>query len=48
LSDPEVIQAMQSRGFESKPMRVDEIDPYLSKEVEKWADIVKRAGARVD
>ena len=48
LSDPEVIQVMQSRGFESKPMRVDEIDPYLSKEVEKWADIVKRAGARVD
>jgi len=48
LSDPEVIQTMQSRGFESKPMRVDEIDPYLSKEVEKWADIVKRAGARVD
>ncbi len=48
LCDPEVIQAMQSRGFESKPMRVDEIDPYLSKEVEKWADIVKRAGARVD
>ena len=48
LADPQVIQTLLSRGFESKPLRGGEIDAYLAKEADKWADIVKRAGARVD
>jgi tripartite-type tricarboxylate transporter receptor subunit TctC len=48
LADPQVIQNLVGRGFESKPLRGDEIDSYLAKEADKWADIVKRAGARVD
>lgn len=48
LADPQVVQTLISRGFESKPLRGDEIDIYLGKEADKWADIVKRAGARVD
>jgi tripartite-type tricarboxylate transporter receptor subunit TctC len=48
LADPQVIQNLVGRGFESKPLRGEEIDAYLAKEADKWADIVKRAGARVD
>ncbi|CAN1548046.1 PBP2_Bug_TTT domain containing protein [Burkholderiaceae bacterium] len=48
LADPQVVQTLIARGFESKPLRGDEIDVYLAKEADKWAEIVKRAGARVD
>lgn len=47
-ADPQVIKNLVDRGFESKPLRGDEIDSYLAKEADKWADIVKRAGAWVD
>ena len=48
LADPQTVQTLSARGFEPKPLRGDEIDAYLEKEAAKWADIVKRAGARVD
>jgi len=48
LADPQVIQTLDSKGLERISLRGDQIDAYLQKEAVKWADIVKRAGARVD
>ena len=45
---PQVMQNLVGRDFESKPLQGDESDSYLPKEADKWADIVKRAGTRVD
>jgi tripartite-type tricarboxylate transporter receptor subunit TctC len=48
LAQPEVMAKLREQGIESRPMRVEEMQPFNKTELGKWAGLVKRSGAQVD
>ncbi|RZL04671.1 MAG: tripartite tricarboxylate transporter substrate binding protein, partial [Rubrivivax sp.] len=48
LASPDVAQRLAGQGLESKVMSPDEAAAFGRVEVAKWADLVRRSGARVD
>ena len=48
LAQPELATKLRDQGIEQRAMRADELQPFNSAEVQKWAQLVKRSGAQVD
>ena len=48
LANPDVAQRLAGQGLESRVMSPDEAAAFGRVEVAKWADLVRRSGARVD
>jgi tripartite-type tricarboxylate transporter receptor subunit TctC len=48
VSRPDVKKVWAVQGAEPMLMRPSEFDAYLRKDIEKWADVVKFSGARVE
>ena len=48
ITRPEVIASWLERGDETMPMKPAEFDKFLRSEIEKWANIVKIAGVKID
>jgi tripartite-type tricarboxylate transporter receptor subunit TctC len=45
---PDIRQAWAQQGAEPMPMSPSEFDAFLRRDIEKWADVVKISGAKVD
>jgi tripartite-type tricarboxylate transporter receptor subunit TctC len=48
LSQPEVAKRMASVGIEPRLMSPEEFGDYIKMETAKWADVIKRSGAKAD
>ncbi len=48
LADPDAAARLAGQGLESQPMNAAQAAAFGKVEVAKWADLVKRSGARVD
>ena len=48
LSQPDVMARLHDQGIEQRTMRADEMLPFDTAELVKWAELVKRSGAQVD
>ncbi|MBP7566642.1 MAG: tripartite tricarboxylate transporter substrate binding protein [Burkholderiaceae bacterium] len=48
LAQPDVAQRLAGQGLEARAMSPDEAAAFGRAEVAKWADLVRRSGARVD
>jgi tripartite-type tricarboxylate transporter receptor subunit TctC len=48
ISKPDVMAAWAKQGAMPMVMPSDQFERYLKAEIEKWADVVKRSGARVE
>jgi len=48
LELPEVVQKLSDVGAKPEPMTPDEFTKFVNSEREKWADVVKTSGAKVD
>jgi tripartite-type tricarboxylate transporter receptor subunit TctC len=48
LSQPDVMARLHDQGIEQRTMRADEMLPFNTAELVKWAELVKRSGAQVD
>lgn len=46
LSEPSVRDALNTRGYETTPLSVEQFTAFVRKENIKWADVVKRAGIK--
>jgi len=48
LADPAVIAKVVATAGEASNMPLADIEPFVKAEIEKWADVVKRAGVKVN
>jgi tripartite-type tricarboxylate transporter receptor subunit TctC len=48
IAAPDVKEAWAKQGALPMAMKIDEFDRFLRAEIVKWADVVKRSGAKVD
>ncbi len=48
LADPAVRQRIAAGAGEPSSMARADIDPFVKAEIAKWADVVKRAGIKVE
>ena len=48
LADPAIQQRIAATAGVPSSMELKEIDPFVKAEIEKWADVVKRAGIKVE
>ena len=48
LAQPELQAKLREQGIEPRAMRADELAAFNRGEIAKWAELVKRSGARVD
>jgi tripartite-type tricarboxylate transporter receptor subunit TctC len=48
LQNPEVIEKFKTFGAETSPSTPEEFLQLSKRETAKWADVVKRSGAKVD
>jgi tripartite-type tricarboxylate transporter receptor subunit TctC len=48
LSTPSVRDRIAATAGEPATMALDDIEPFLKAEISKWAEVVKRAGVKVD
>jgi len=48
LADPTVQQRIADTAGEPAHMALAEIDPFVKAEIAKWAEVVKRAGIKVE
>lgn len=48
LADPELRQQLSSRGSEPSPTTPQELNQFVSSEMERWGAAVRRSGASVD
>jgi tripartite-type tricarboxylate transporter receptor subunit TctC len=48
LQQPEVAKRMANLGIEPRLMTPDEFGQYVKTETAKWADVIKRSGAKAD
>ena len=48
LADPTIQQRIAATAGEPSTMALKEIDPFLKAEIAKWAEVVKRAGIKVE
>ncbi|MDM0114668.1 tripartite tricarboxylate transporter substrate binding protein [Variovorax sp. J22R133] len=48
LAQADVTTRLRDQGIESRAMRAEEMQPFNKVEIAKWAELVKRSGARVD
>ena len=47
VRSPDVASAFEKRGMQPAGSSVSEFEAFIKREVERWADIVRRAGAKV-
>jgi tripartite-type tricarboxylate transporter receptor subunit TctC len=48
LSDPEVIKIIAASSGEPATMPLADIEPFVKAEIAKWAEVVKRAGIKIE
>ena len=48
LADPGIRQKIAAGAGETATMARKEIDPFVKAEIAKWAEVVKRAGIKVE
>ena len=48
LADPTIQQRIAATAGESSNMALKDIDPFVKAEIVKWAEVVKRAGIKVE
>ena len=48
LADPTIQQRIASQAGVASKMELKEIDPFVKAEIEKWGEVVKRAGIKVE
>jgi len=48
LSDPEVVKIITASSGEPATMALADIEPFVKAEVAKWAEVVKKAGIKID
>jgi tripartite-type tricarboxylate transporter receptor subunit TctC len=48
LANPDMVRQLQAQGVELLPMKEDELAAFSRREVAKWSELVKQAGARID
>ena len=48
LGHPEVARRMRNLGIEARPMTPEQFGGFLRADTEKWADIIRRSGAKVE
>ncbi len=48
LAHPDVARRMANLGIEARPMTPDEFAAFVRAETGKWADIIRRSGAKVE
>lgn len=48
LSNPELMAKLAAQGVEKGNIEAAGLDNFAGREIEKWADLVKRSGAQVD
>jgi tripartite-type tricarboxylate transporter receptor subunit TctC len=48
LADPAVIAKVVATAGEASNMPLADIEPFVKAEIAKWADVVKRAGVKVN
>ena len=48
LSDPDVIKNISASSGESSTMPLADIEPFVKAEIAKWAEVVKKAGVKIE
>jgi tripartite-type tricarboxylate transporter receptor subunit TctC len=48
LSSPAVRDSIAAAAGEPATMPLPDIEPFVAAEIAKWADVIKRAGVKVD
>jgi tripartite-type tricarboxylate transporter receptor subunit TctC len=48
LADPTIRQRIAATAGDPSHMELSQIDPFVKTEIEKWAEVVKRAGIKVE
>src|SRR5947207_1205832 len=48
LAHAQVARRMRNLGIEARPMTPEQFGEFLSADTEKWADIIRRSGAKVE
>ena len=48
LSDPEVSKTIMASLGEPATMPLADIDPFVKAEIAKWAEVVKKAGIKIE
>jgi tripartite-type tricarboxylate transporter receptor subunit TctC len=48
IQTPDIKEAWAKQGATPMGMTIDQFDRFLRADIEKWADVVKRSGAKVD
>ena len=48
LNDPEIRVAIRNLGAEPLPMKADEFEQLMKAEIQKWANVIKTAGIKLE
>lgn len=48
LAEPTIRQRITATAGEPSQMELKDIDPFVKAEIEKWGEVVKRAGIKVE
>src|SRR5262249_13518625 len=48
LARPDLRQAWAKQGADAMPMTIAEFEAFLHRDIEKWANVVKISGAKVE